>query len=194
MPGHRPFGRLVTRYLWRPRNDASSRTSPCAVINVRVMSGLKLYPDLPPCVVTRAAEIAAEGGADRRSAKNADAPMNQSREAHHSARPHHSPRGGLTSSDPASRQRGGTRVAGVWTRVGTSVPTSVGSRALAMAVLGWDRQGCGACQRSSTRRRRVPLPATERGRRPSAGRGPGQARSRQASELAGWVVPPLAAA
>jgi hypothetical protein len=38
-------------------------------------------------------EIAAGGGADRRSAKNADAPMNQSREAHHSAWPHHSPSG-----------------------------------------------------------------------------------------------------
>jgi hypothetical protein len=30
--------------------------------------------------------IAAEGGADRRSAKNAAAPINQSREAHHSPR------------------------------------------------------------------------------------------------------------
>jgi len=39
------------------------------------------------------APIAAEGGADRRSAKNADAPINQSREAHHSARPHQSPEG-----------------------------------------------------------------------------------------------------
>ena len=36
-------------------------------------------------------EIAAAGGADQRSAKNADRPMNQSREAHHSARPLHSP-------------------------------------------------------------------------------------------------------
>jgi DDE_Tnp_1-associated len=34
-----------------------------------------------------------------------------------------------------------------------------------MAVLGRDRQGCGACQRSSTRRSRVPHPATDRGRR-----------------------------
>jgi hypothetical protein len=40
------------------------------------------------------AEIAAEGGADRRSAKNAAAPMDQSREAHRSARPLHSPEGG----------------------------------------------------------------------------------------------------
>jgi hypothetical protein len=29
--------------------------------------------------------------------KNADAPMNQSREAHHPARPHHSPRGAMTA-------------------------------------------------------------------------------------------------
>jgi hypothetical protein len=40
------------------------------------------------------AEIAAEGGAGRRSAKNAAAPINQSREAHRSARPLHSPEGG----------------------------------------------------------------------------------------------------
>jgi hypothetical protein len=36
-------------------------------------------------------EIAAEGGVDRRSAKNADRPLNQSREAHRSARPLYSP-------------------------------------------------------------------------------------------------------
>jgi Uncharacterized conserved protein (DUF2203) len=40
------------------------------------------------------AEIAAAGGAGRKSAKNADRPMHQSREAHHSAWPHHSPEGG----------------------------------------------------------------------------------------------------
>jgi hypothetical protein len=40
------------------------------------------------------AQIAATGGADRRSAKNAAAPMNQSREAHHAARPLHPPEGG----------------------------------------------------------------------------------------------------
>ena len=39
-------------------------------------------------------EVAAAGGADRRSAKNAAGPMNQSREAHHSAWPLHSPEGG----------------------------------------------------------------------------------------------------
>jgi hypothetical protein len=41
------------------------------------------------------AEIAAEGGADRRSAKDADRPINQSREAHHPARPLHSPEGAM---------------------------------------------------------------------------------------------------
>jgi hypothetical protein len=46
-----------------------------------------------PCVATGQAEIAAEGGADRRSTKIADAPINQTREAHHPARPHHSPSG-----------------------------------------------------------------------------------------------------
>jgi len=37
--------------------------------------------------------MATAGGADRRSAKNADRPMNLSREAHHTARPQHSPEG-----------------------------------------------------------------------------------------------------
>jgi hypothetical protein len=37
---------------------------------------------MSPCVVVREAEDAAAGGADRRSAKNADRPMDQSREAH----------------------------------------------------------------------------------------------------------------
>jgi hypothetical protein len=46
-----------------------------------------------PCVATRQAQIAVGGGADRRSAKIAAAPMNQSREAHRSARPLHSPEG-----------------------------------------------------------------------------------------------------
>jgi hypothetical protein len=39
-------------------------------------------------------EIAAVGGADRRSAKNEARPMRQSRKAHHSAWPLHSPVGG----------------------------------------------------------------------------------------------------
>jgi hypothetical protein len=44
------------------------------------------------------AEITAVGGADRRSAQGADAPMNQSREAHRSARPLHSPEGGQSAA------------------------------------------------------------------------------------------------
>jgi hypothetical protein len=39
--------------------------------------------------------IAAAGSADRRSAKNAAAPMDQSREALLAARPHHSPEGAI---------------------------------------------------------------------------------------------------
>jgi hypothetical protein len=42
----------------------------------------------------RQAEIGAASGAHRRSARNADAPMNRSREAHHPARPLHSSEGG----------------------------------------------------------------------------------------------------
>jgi hypothetical protein len=48
-------------------------------------------------------EIAAEGGAGRRPAQGADAPLHQSREAHHPERPLHSPEGGrrLTASPGA---------------------------------------------------------------------------------------------
>ena len=55
-------------------------------------------------------EIAAEGGADRRSAKNADRPMNQSREAHRSAWPLHSPEGAMHSQAlPNLHRRGGSQ-------------------------------------------------------------------------------------
>jgi hypothetical protein len=49
--------------------------------------------------------IAAVGGADRRAAKNAAAPLNQSREAHQPARLLHSPEGGMTSGNPRSGRR-----------------------------------------------------------------------------------------
>jgi len=55
---------------------------------------LRYHPECQP----GQARTAAEGGADRRSAKNAAAPINQSREAHHSARPHHSPKGGQSAA------------------------------------------------------------------------------------------------
>jgi DNA-binding CsgD family transcriptional regulator len=55
----------------------------------------------------RPAQIATAGGTDRRSARNAAAPMDQSREAHHSARPHHSrePAGCWRRRDPSKRGR-----------------------------------------------------------------------------------------
>jgi hypothetical protein len=43
--------------------------------------------------------------ADRSSAENAAAPMNQSREAHHSARPHHSPGQPAVTEAPDQPQR-----------------------------------------------------------------------------------------
>jgi hypothetical protein len=66
-------------------------------------------------VATRQAEIAAAGGADRRSAKNAAAPLNQSREAHLAARPLHEARawsrlGNRREAEDALR-RGGTALA-----------------------------------------------------------------------------------
>jgi hypothetical protein len=49
------------------------------------------------------ASDAAGGAAGRRLARNADAPMHQSREAHHSARPHHSPKGPTWPTSCVSR-------------------------------------------------------------------------------------------
>jgi hypothetical protein len=55
------------------------------------------------------AEIAAEGGADQRSAKIAASygRMHQSREAHLAALPHHSPEGALTSTDALGQRSQG---------------------------------------------------------------------------------------
>jgi hypothetical protein len=112
-------------------------------------------------------EIAAGGGADRRSAKHADAPMDQSREAHRSARPLHAPRGGMTSGDPAARRRRGTRVA----RVGTRVPTSVGFDRLATLAPGPEPAGLRSLPAKQHAPKARPPPATDRGRR--AGGWPG---------------------
>jgi hypothetical protein len=59
----------------------------------------------PPCVAATAAQIAAAGGPDLRSAGSADAPLNQPCEAHLAARPLHSPEGpAVAASEPASRR------------------------------------------------------------------------------------------
>jgi hypothetical protein len=47
-------------------------------------------------------ETGAEGGADRRFAKDAASPLDQSREAHHPARPLHSPDGAMRQGRLAS--------------------------------------------------------------------------------------------
>jgi hypothetical protein len=59
-------------------------------------------------VATTQAEIAAAGGADHRSAKNASAGMHQSREAHLAERSLHSPEGELSWTDERSRGCVGT--------------------------------------------------------------------------------------
>jgi hypothetical protein len=133
------------------------------------------------------AQTAAEGGAGRRSAKNAARPLNQSREAHLAAWPLHSPEGGQSAAVfaadwphegdwpapmRASGDGWGTPLArvgiSVGVRVGISVGISVGGRRPDEGRVSWARrwagQGCGACQRSSTRRRRVPPLTTTSGR------------------------------
>jgi hypothetical protein len=113
--------------------------------------------------------------------------LNQSREAHHPAWPLHSPRGGLTSSDPGSRQRGGTRVAGVGTRVGTSVPTSVGVQALGHGGAGSGPAGLRSLPAKQHAPKARPLPATDRGRRRRlAGVPVKRDRGRRPGSPAGW--------
>jgi hypothetical protein len=75
---------------WLPHGmQAYDATSASAALEVhgRSEAAEQYHPGWQP----GQAQIAANGGADRRSAKNADAPMNQSREAHRSAWPLHSP-------------------------------------------------------------------------------------------------------
>jgi len=60
---------------------------------VRLRPATPLIPHHPTWQPGQA-QIAAEGGAGRKPPKGADAPLDQSREAHHSARPLHSLRGG----------------------------------------------------------------------------------------------------
>jgi len=86
------------------------------------------------------------------------------------------PRGGTASGDAAAQTLRGTQVACVGPSVGFGVGSSVGSPTASATVgQGRDRQGCGACQRSSTRRRRVPHPrAAPRLRPPRAVTGAGR--------------------
>jgi hypothetical protein len=96
--------------------------------------------------------IAAGGGADCRSAKNAAAPHGSIARRARGGAAAPLPRGGLTSGDAAVQTARG--YAGGVRRVprrSPTAPTTVGP--------GPDRQGCGACQRSSTRRRRVSTPS-----------------------------------
>jgi hypothetical protein len=51
----------------------------------------------------------AAGGADRRSAKNSDAPMHQAREAHRSAWPLHSPEGAMSRTAASGTSTPGSR-------------------------------------------------------------------------------------
>jgi hypothetical protein len=88
--------------------------------------------------------------------EGADASMNQSREAHLAARPLHSPEGASELDRYPRPPKAGVRTPSAWGQ-----GPEVGPGAPHRPVGG---QGCGACQRSSTRRRRVPPPATAGGR------------------------------
>jgi hypothetical protein len=105
----------------------------------------------------------------------------------------------MTSLNGAPGRGGGTRVAGVGSSVGLRVGSSVGLRvgssvgveALELGrvrpVARWAGQGCGACQRSSTHRRRVPhLPPTVAGGRQLAGVPVKRDRGRRPNSPAGW--------
>ena len=133
------------------------------------------------------AEIAAEGGAGRRSAKNADsavesiarsaplgaaAPLPRGGPVGRGFCGRLAPRGGMTSGDPAAERRGGTRVAGVGTRVGTSVPTSVGVDGLGH---GGSWAGTGRAAELASEAARAEGASPPRHRPWPARQGPGQA-------------------
>jgi hypothetical protein len=157
-------------------------------------------PHRPPQVAIWSASDAAGGGAERRSVKIASAGMNQSREAHLAERSLHSPEGGQSAAvfAPTGSPRGysqGKRVARavkgyaggrVGTRVGTSVGTSVAVDGLGH---GGSRAGTGrAAELASEAARAEGASSPSHRPWPAAGRGPGQARSRQAAELAGCPI------
>jgi len=91
-------------------------------------------------------------------------PMDQSREAHRSAWPLHSPRGGMTSGNGALGRRGGTRVAGVGSSVGFRVGSSVGSRALGPGGTGPRPAGLRSLPAKQHAPKARPLPTTDCGR------------------------------
>jgi hypothetical protein len=87
----------------------STGESPASAASARVAKATAKPLRRSPCRATVCGnrirlEIAAAGGADRSSAKIADAPMNQSREAQLSARPLHSPEGGPLGGHTAKHQ------------------------------------------------------------------------------------------
>jgi hypothetical protein len=97
--------------------------------------------------------------------------MNQSREAHHSARPHHSPSGGHNLDRCRHAGWEGYAIGGV----GVAVGVAVGAAALEVGrVSGAARWAGRAAELASeaARAEGASLPATDRGRRR---RGPGQA-------------------
>ena len=160
-----------------------NRTTQCAVDRSR-------HPALRCCQHV----IAAAGGADRRSARRRGRAVESIARSAPCGAAAPFPRGGMTWTDAGTRDGWGTRVDGVGTRVGTRVPTSVGFNGLGH---GGRRAGTGRAAELASEAARaegasLPLPPSVAGKL-SAGRGPGQARSRQAAELAGWMVPPSAA-
>jgi hypothetical protein len=93
--------------------------------------------------------------------KGADAPMNQSREAHHSARPLHSPEGASPAAIRPPAGEGGTRVAGV----GSSVGFRVGVNALGHRGTGPGPAGLRSLPAQQHAPKARPSPATDCGRR-----------------------------
>jgi hypothetical protein len=181
---------------WRP---AASLAPPdggacrrCRVLVIRPQSGSirqqRGADAAPPEVATRTALIAAEGGAGRRSAKNADRPMHQSREAHRSAWPLHSPVGGpsrprfvrptgptkgMTSRNSPFQTARGTRVACVGVSPPATADRSGNSQATELASGAAGAQGChgspepgrgfvSCAATSSTTARRLSIAATAR--------------------------------
>jgi hypothetical protein len=141
--------------------DASASAALCRAVPASEAGGRQHARHLDPAVslqvASRRLEIAAAGGADRRSAQGAEAPMHQSHEAHHPARPLHSPEGLPARTRRLSPERFPAAPRRDWRRVQLALATLTGTAPARLPSL--------PAKRHASKVR--PHPATDRGLRPA---------------------------
>jgi hypothetical protein len=131
--------------------------------------------------------IAAAGGADRRSAKNAAVPHGSIARSAPCGAAAPLPRGGMTSGDPASGRRG---VRG-WPGVGISVEIRVGVAGLGHGGTGPGPPGLRSLPAKQHAPKARPSPATDRGWRGRVPGRPSRTNGYAVGELGGGGVPDI---